>query len=89
MQERTNLEMSECRCATFWRSASALALGVLLGALATMPYGRLFGLPDVACGILRSLVATVALAGLGTGRADDLVFTLPATGPVRKRCNRV
>jgi hypothetical protein len=46
----------------------------LLGVLAAMPYGQLFGVSDAACDVLRSLVVTVAWAGLNTGRPEDYIW---------------
>lgn len=62
-----------------WKALAALAIGALLGALAALPYDRLLGLPGTTGTVLRSLVATVVLAGLNAGRVRDLTFDTAAT----------
>jgi hypothetical protein len=61
-----------------WGILVALAAGVLLGVLVSMPYEQFLGLSAVACTVLRSAVATAILSGLCTVRPKDLVFDVRA-----------
>ena len=53
---------------------TALATGVLLGAVAAMPYDQLLGISGSACTILRSVVTTAVWVGLSSERLQDLAF---------------
>ena len=71
-----------------WKALAALAIGALLGALAALPYDRLLGLPGTTGTVLRSLVATVVLAGLNAGRAQDLTFDTTGRGAAHRPAER-
>ncbi len=54
-----------CDGEVLWSSLVALATGALLGVLAGMPYDVLFGLPEPACAVLRSLALTATWSCVG------------------------
>jgi hypothetical protein len=60
-----------------WPSLAALALGALLGAVAGMRYDVVFGLPEPACDILRSLVVTATWTCLSQGDPGEMRTTSP------------
>lgn len=57
------------------RIVTALATGVLLGALAAMPYDQLLGISGSASIILRSVLTTAVWAGLRSEQSRDLNFS--------------
>jgi hypothetical protein len=54
-----------CGDEVLWPSLVALATGALLGVMAGMRYDVLFGLPEPACAVLRSLVLTATWSCVG------------------------
>jgi hypothetical protein len=57
-----------------WNALIAVVIGLLLGALAAMPYEQLIGLPESACATMRSLVEVIALGSLCISPPSSLVI---------------
>jgi hypothetical protein len=57
---------------TSWRALEALAIGLFLGGLATMPYDRVLGVSGLLCTALQSAVSVALLTALAVSSSPKL-----------------